>query len=226
MVPPVGQGSIVSVHVFEGGRARAPVLPGLVFAKRLLPIGSAASGGFGAGLPPLRRRVLLAVWEDLAAFRPLGTWCAAGEAYATRGTFGGERRIAPAGPREPGGPISVIKLGRPTPRTLVRFLRRGEGLASHTRDAPGLITAVSAGIPLSGNLTFSLWESERAMTDFAYGRAADHRAVVRDRPPILAEQLNARLRPLRVEGALEPRRTLHPERLSRFAEALRTGPRA
>jgi hypothetical protein len=216
------QGAIVSVHV---GRRR-PRGAGLVFAKPLLPIGGARSGGFGPGLPPLGDRVTLAVWEDLAAYeRALaGGWSVALEALSARGSHRGRRPIAPTGEPLDGAPMAAVTLGRATPRTLLRFLRRGAALAAPTRDAPGLITALSAGVPLTGNLTFSVWESEQRMLDFAYGRDAAHRGTVRERPPILVEQLTARLRVLRVDGGA-PRWALHPKRLSRFAAGLRTGPR-
>lgn len=219
----MGQGSIVSVHV---GRRR-PGGDGLVFAKPLLPIGGARSGGFGPGVPPVGDRACLAVWEDLAAYERAvaGGWSVALEACSARGSHRGRRPIAPTGERVRDAPMGVVTLGRATPRTLLRFLRRGSALAGPTRDAPGLITALSAGIPLTGNLTFSLWESERHMLAFAYGREATHRGTVGERPPILVEQLNARLRPLRIDGP-SPRWALHPERLSRFAAGLRTGPRA
>ena len=220
------QGSVVSVHAggFPPGRPR-----GLVFAKRLLPIGAARSGGFGAGIPS-PGRVTLAVWEDVAAYDAAGHgepgWRAVLEACSTRGSFRGARPIAPAGRPLGDEPIGVVTLGRASWRTLPRFLWRGDRLARPIRDAPGLLGALSAGLPLTGNLTFSLWESAERMLDFAYGRDAPHRAVVRARPPILSEQLNARLRPLRIEGRCDGRAVLHPERVSRLAEALRTGPRA
>lgn len=219
----MAQASIVSVHV----GARRPRGAGLVFAKALLPIGGSRTGGFGPGLPPVGQRVTLAVWEGLDDYEQAldAGWSVALEALSSRGSFRGRRPIAPTGDRAGEAPLAVVTLGRATPRTLLRFLRRGAALAAPTRDAPGLITALSAGLPLTGNLTFSLWESERHMLDFAYGPAAPHRATVRERPPILAEQINARLRPLRVDGRA-PRWALHPGRLSRFAAALRAGPHA
>ena len=49
-----------------------------------------------------------------------------------------------------------------------------------------------------GNCTFSVWESQAAMHAFAYGPSAQHLRTARARPPILSEQLNARMTPLRL----------------------------
>jgi hypothetical protein len=109
----VEDGPIVSVHV---GRRR-PSGAGLVFAKPLLPFGGAGSGGFGAGVPPVGRRVTLAVWEDLAAYDRAadgGGWSFAFEAWAARGSFRGRRPIAPAAERDPEEPMAVVTLGRAT----------------------------------------------------------------------------------------------------------------
>jgi hypothetical protein len=53
------------------------------------------------------------------------------------------------------------------------------------------------------------------MLDFAYADKEGHGETVRRDPPILAEQLNARLRLSRLEGDwIEA--TIHPERLTRL----------
>jgi hypothetical protein len=102
---------------------------------------------------------------------------------------------------------------------VLRFLREGARLRRFVHGAPGLVTAYSAGVPLTGNCTLSLWESEDHMLSFAYRDGAGHGRTVRRDPPILVEQLNARLR-LRRLGGSWGRDTLHAERLARLAATL------
>lgn len=226
--------SISSLHAWRR-RARREMsgTPGLRFAKAMASIGTARSFGFGAGLPRVRRQVMLAAWTSAEAFDaflsgPLGAQLARDSAYdwhvlsavvSTRGSFHGRRPLAPSAEQPDGGALGVITLGRSSARTLARFLWHGEGLAGEVRGAGGVITAVSAGVPLTGNATFSLWESREDMLRFAYGeRSGGHVETVRARPPILVEQLNARLAPLRIAGRWDLGSTQNPERLARLAE--------
>jgi hypothetical protein len=79
-------------------------------------------------------------------------------------------------------------------------VREGARLGPHIENAPGLVTACSAGIPLTGNCTLSIWESEKDMLNFAYRDRTGHGRTVRRDSPILAEQLNARMRLRRLGG--------------------------
>lgn len=81
------------------------------------------------------------------------------------------------------------------------------------------MSAISAGWPPTGNCTISIWESEQHMLSFAYGDVEGHGDTVRRDPPILAEQLNARLRVRRLDGSWGPG-TMYPERLAQLAAAL------
>jgi hypothetical protein len=67
--------------------------------------------------------------------------------------------------------------------------------------------------------TISIWETEQHMLGFAYRDVKGHGETVRREPPILAEQLNARLRIRRLGGA-SGSGTLHPERMSQLAAGL------
>lgn len=192
-----------------------PRLSGLRFAKAMGQIGGRSTNGFGAGVPDPRRQVALLAWSDPEAparfteAHPLGRALADGtllEVLAARGSHYGRRPLtatAKADERD-GGAIGVLTLGRASPRTLARFLRDGARLSSDTLGAPGLVSAVSAGFPLTGNATFSVWRSERHMLDFAYGKAGRHRATAAAKPPILLEQLSARLRPVATPAACSP----------------------
>src|SRR6185369_6148870 len=117
------------------------------------------------------------------------------------------------------GPFAALTLGRVRSRSLPRFLREGARLESFVRPAPGLVTAVSAGWPPTGNCTISIWESEQHMLDFAYADVEGHGDTVRRDPPILIEQLNARLRVRRLGGDWGPD-TMHQDRLAQLGAAL------
>ena len=75
-----GGGTLLAAHVSDfastltawrwrrSARSKLPEAPGLVFAKALPFIGSSASAGLGAGLPGLRRQVLLTAWRRESDF--------------------------------------------------------------------------------------------------------------------------------------------------------------
>lgn len=232
------RGTLVTIQVADFARMRDVVAwrrrvrpAGASLVKLLSTPGSRPSGGFRIGGPAaMLRQVALVAWEggegDLPA--PEGAtaaWTATLRAFRTRGSHHGRRPIVPAAEPRPGAPIAAITLGRAHPADVPRFIGHGVGLAAPTLDAPGLITALTAGSPLTGNLTFSLWTSEQAMVDFAYGGDArpGHAATVRahGRSRILREQLNARLWPIRIDGAWNGALTPHADRLARLTADLR-----
>jgi hypothetical protein len=206
--------------------------PGLVFAKAMPFIGSGASAGFGGGVPALGRQVLLTSWraeEDFDRFlgqppaQGLATeerdsWWSLFDVVSTRGSHYGSAPLSGCD-AVADGPFAALTLGRVRLRSLPRFLREGARLGSFTGQAPGLVSAVSAGWPPTGNCTVSIWESEQHMLRFAYGDVEGHGDTVRRDPPILVEQLNARLRVRRLDGS-RGGGMLHPERLARLAAML------
>ena len=220
----------------RSARRALPAADGVAFAKALRQIAGRTTQGFGPGPPHPRRLLLLAAWsspEAFDAFRagPLGRaltddsafgWHVLARTTRTRGSYYGHRPLAaPDGDGHGAGPVAVITLGRTTRRTLGRFLWHGGRLASDVLRAPGLISAVSAGLPLTGNATFSIWDSTDAMLAFSYGETArGHLRTARARPAILTEQLNARFQLLRIEGRWDPDNTLNPEKLAQLARAL------
>lgn len=234
------QGKVVSTHLTEFGSALAsrrwrrharrglPGVPGLVFAKAMPFIGSRRSAGFGGGIPAIGRQVLVAAWrheDDFELFRrdhflaealSAGrSWWVLSEVASTRGSHYGARPLAAADAED--GLLVALTLGRTRLASLPRFLLEGARLGPHVREAPGLITALSAGIPLTGNCTVSIWDSERQMQAFAYADADGHGSTVRRRPPILREQLNARMRLRRLGGDWAD--ALHGDRVTRLAKA-------
>jgi hypothetical protein len=240
-----GGGTFVAIHVTDfastptawrwrrSARSGLPSTSGLVFAKAMPFIGSGASAGFGGGMPALRRQVLVTAWRHEADFErflsvPLAqrlanqarhSWWSLFEVASTRGSHYGTAPLTGLEFSVADGPFAALTLGRVRLRSLPRFLREGVRLGSYTRQAPGLVSAVSAGWPLTGNCTISIWESEQHMLRFAYRDARGHGETVRRDPPVLTEQLNARLRVRSLDGSWGPT-ALHPERLARLAAAL------
>lgn len=197
-------------------RRRLGSIDGLSFAKAMFFIGSESSAGFGAGVPSIRRQILLTGWraeEDFDAFatgpvahsldmRTRHSWWALFGIVSTRGSYYGATPLKSAGTT--GEHFAALTLGRARPRTLVRFLREGARLGPFIHGANGLVIAYSAGFPLTGNCTVSLWQSEEHMHRFAYGDPEGHTHTIRQSPPILREQLNARMRIRRVGGDWNP----------------------
>lgn len=230
-------GTLVTVQVADFTRARDVVAwrrrlrpPGASLVKLLSTPGARRDGGFRLGGPAgMLRQVALVAWagppDELPTPQGATAWTATLRAFRTRGSHHGRRPIVPAAEPRPGAPIAAITLGRAHPADVPRFIGHGVGLAAPTLDAPGLVTALTAGSPLTGNLTFSLWTSEQAMVDFAYGGDArpGHAATVRahGRSRILREQLNARLWPIRIDGAWNEALTPHADRLARLTADLR-----
>lgn len=206
-------------------RARHTTVPGLVFAKAMPFIGSRESAGFAAGVPALQCQVLLTAWrraDDFDAFRIADgglapSWWALFEVTSARGSYRGTVPLRGTGTSE--GPFAALTLGRTSPRRLAAFLSEGARLAPYLRSAPGLLGAVSAGIPVTGNCTLSLWQSEDHMHAFAYADARGHVATARRRPPILIEQLNARMRVRKLGGRFELAAP-YTERLESLAAAV------
>jgi|GEM_PF-5432587 len=230
-----GGGTFVAAHLTDFASARKAwqwrrsarreltATSDAVFAKALPFIGSAASAGFGGGVPALQRQVLLTAWRQESDFERFldqppaqrlaaearHSWWSLFEVASTRGSHYGSKPLAGRGDSVADGPFAALTLGRVGSRSLPRFLREGARLGSFVRHAPGLVSAVSAGWPPTGNCTLSIWESEQHMLRFAYGDVEGHGDTVRRDPPILIEQLNARLRVRRLssswgQGSMQP----------------------
>jgi hypothetical protein len=218
--------------------ARARV-PGLRWVKSMATLADRRSGGFGLGPPAPRRHLTVASWEAREAYEEFRNGSALARAwdehcehawhveltpYRARGTLRGPVRFAPALDGEPEGPIAVLTLGRARWRRVPEFAVRGSRLTESILGAPGVITALSAGFPATGNATFSLWERADDMARFSYARGAKHRATVAadTRNRILAEQIAVRLEPLSVSGGWDPETTPGSAALTRLADQLQS----
>lgn len=205
--------------------------------------GTRGSAGFSPyGMPDLRRAISILIWEEESALEDFLSGCALAHAWSecrwawhtraaplrSRGSFRGHSplsdlpRSAPGESASYGGPIAALTLGRTAWRHNLTLGRISPAAKLFLR-TDGLITAVSAGLPVRGNCTFTLWESEQAMQRFAYGQPpGDHRETIRQdqRRSVLIEQLSARFTPLRIEGSWDPARTPNAIALQRLARTL------
>lgn len=199
-----GRTVIVTLHVFRVPPRRLPLalarvaldrsalrgLPGVRFAK-VLGTGDGATMRLRDATPD--RWALLLAWagaEEAARFpdsEVCRRWAAlAGDRWAvtlhplsSRGRWSGR---VPFGEPVPDpaydGPVAAITRARLRLRTAPQFWRAVPAVAGDLRGAKGLRLAMGIGeAPVGLQGTFSIWEDQRALQDFAYGRPS-HRAVI------------------------------------------------
>ncbi|RIY08655.1 spheroidene monooxygenase [Hymenobacter rubripertinctus] len=188
-------------------------VPGLRFPKLL---GSGA-GGFGA-LPNLRRYGLMAVWESeqaAGAFfgqhplwqqyrqRTSAIWTARLAPIRAHGLWDGVNPFDYATETaEADEPVLVLTRASIRLRKTPRFWRHIAPVSATIADAPGVRAAIGLGeLPIVRQATVSLWDSARAMQEYAY-RSEKHKEVIRltRQEDWYAEELFARFRVLSTEG--------------------------
>ncbi|WP_148613085.1 monooxygenase [Nocardioides rubriscoriae] len=197
------------------GRRHLHGRPGLRFAKLL---GTGRGRTFTVGDADPHHWALLTVWDDTASAdggpdpRLLGPWDdAATESLrvrmtplTSRGRWSGQAPFdaPPGSTRSHTGPVAAITRARLRPTRAVSFWRAVPPVVADVARAPGLRLAIGVGeAPVLLQGTFTLWDSDRALTDFAY-RTAAHRDVVARTEPArwYAEDLFARLAVHEVTG--------------------------
>ena len=200
-------------------------VPGLRFFKLL---GSGATRGFGL-MPNWDRYALLAVWEApaaAAAFEAEALW--AGYERRTQelwqldlqpikahGRWDGLTPFSVLDPTsellpdgDAAGPVAVLTRASIRWQQAARFWRdAGPGGAPlrALAEAPGVRMAIGLGeLPVVRQATFSVWDSEQAVQDYAY-RDARHRDVIQRtrRENWYSEELFARFRVLGSRGTLD-----------------------
>lgn len=197
---------------------------GLRFAKLL---GTGRGRTFTVGDADPHHWALLTVWDDTAAAdagpdpRLLDPWDAAATErlrvrmtpIASRGRWSGREPFAsptePTGlnPQRHDGPVAAITRARLHPTRAVSFWRAVPPVVADVARAPGLRLAIGVGeAPVLLQGTFTLWDSDRDLNDFAY-RTASHRDVVARTDPArwYAEDLFARLAVHEVSGTYRGR---------------------
>ncbi len=224
-------GRIASFHLISEPTYKAPLAmarlgvdrpllrrtPGMVF-WRLLGTGKGRYTGPGADL---RRTALFAVWEaeanldDFLAHSRIGRrWTNGREAYHVRlrgiGGHGRWRSVDPLDGLEPGasdGVVAVITRANVNRHAGKAFAEASKEVDRELHTAPGLIDVVGIGeAPIGKLATFSLWESQDALDEFAY-RMPRHRRVIEEtrEGDWYGEELLARFEPYASTGEWDGR---------------------
>ncbi|MBF9140560.1 spheroidene monooxygenase [Hymenobacter properus] len=218
----------LTVFTFRPGHARwalaqmgtAPPqlkrVPGLRFFKLM---GSGANNGFGFW-PNLRRYGFMAVWDDAAAAeaffaqhplwaayqqRSAETWTVHLAPLKAQGLWDGQAPFQPTAATNEPGPVAVLTRASIRWRKTPRFWQFVEPTSAALAQAVGVRAAIGLGeLPLVRQATFSVWESARAMQEYAY-KDARHREVIQltRREKWYAEELFARFQVLSSTGTLD-----------------------
>ena len=198
-------------------------VPGLRFFKLM---GSGAAKGFGFW-PNLDRYGLMAVWADAAAAqafferhplwagyqqRSAEQWAVQLAPIKAQGLWDGQTPFAAeptalATPAAADAPMAVLTRASIRWRKAPRFWQFVEPTSATLAQAAGVRAAIGLGeLPLVRQATFSVWESARAMQEYAY-KDAKHREVIQltRRENWYREELFARFRVLGSEGLLDGR---------------------
>lgn len=187
--------------------------PGLHFFKLL-------GSGRGDGFHPMADfgvYGLMSVWEKEAAAdrflqqsrlmrryqrKASEDWHIFLQPLEIRGAWDGHNPFGSSQSEDTSGPVAVLT--RATIRTgrLLRFWREVPPVSQALEQQPGMICKFGIGEwPLVQMATFSLWEGETAMREFAY-RSRYHRQAIANTKKIgwFSEEMYARFRPYRSEG--------------------------
>jgi hypothetical protein len=119
---------------------------------------------------------------------------------------------------DPAQPVVAVTLAGARLPELIRFIRWGKPVEEQVRDHPGTILALAAIRPPRTFCTFSIWRSQREMTDMVHGKGsgpgADRHAKAmgeRDRKDFHLEFTTLRFRAIAEHGEWRGRRDLVPK---------------
>jgi hypothetical protein len=184
----------------------------------------------------LRRLAVFASWENERAIDTFLADTELGRALATgwhvrleflrrwgRVSEFDDRPVS-TGDTDPAAPVVAVTLARLRLPEVPRFIRWGKPVERLVRDHPGTTLALAAMRPPRTVSTFSVWRSQREMTDMVRGRGSSpgaerHAAamVERDRRDFHHEFTTLRFRPLGEYGKWEGRTDIVPKTATRTA---------
>lgn len=75
------------------------------------------------------------------------------------------------GPQDADAPVVAVTLARLKYSQVPRFIKFGKPVERLVRDHPGVTLALAAARPLRTVSTFSVWKSQREMTDMVHGHS-------------------------------------------------------
>ncbi len=115
-------------------------------------------------------------------------------------------------------PVVAVTLARLRMSQALRFIRWGKPVEEQVRDDPATTLALAAMRPLGTLATFSIWRTQKAMTDMVHGRSTasfgDRHAramVERNRKDFHHEFTTMRFRPLSEHGCWQGQNHLLPD---------------
>ncbi|MEL6478949.1 MAG: DUF3291 domain-containing protein, partial [Pseudomonadota bacterium] len=192
-------------------------LPGLEFHKMF---GTGTGEGF-TPVPNLAVYALMTVWPDGATARARLAEAPVFARYrrraaetadlllspvSSRGAWDGQAPFRTDGDARP-SPIAVLTRATLHPSAMRGFWRNVPGIEGTIRGEDQLLMKVGMGeVPWLQQVTFSIWQDDRAMQDFAY-RSQHHREAIRRvrEGGWFKEELYARFAVTSVEGLWEGR---------------------
>jgi hypothetical protein len=220
---------LASVHVANTGVGaglsviRSVPKPGSIAGLRTAQVAIAAPlSGSLVAKPDFKRVALIAFWDDDASIdrfldgHPLAAKLAGGfhvrlEPLRAYGSWPGLPSDTPtARAVDSTGPLAAVTLGRMRMSQAIRFIKTSAKAEASVVDAPGMIWATGLARPPFVS-TFSLWESSRALSTYAFGNAEPaHSAAIAEgeRKPFHKRQAFIRFRPYGAEGHLDGRNPL------------------
>ncbi len=179
--------------------------------------GAGSGNGFNL-MPDFGVYGLLAVWENEAAARLFFSQNEAFKSYQNRATeiftvflqpimsHGKWDAVEPfetSGKNDPLAPVAVLTRGSIKTKYIYKFHRFTRTTSRSLEGAEGRIFSIGIGeLPIVQQVTFSLWDNEEAMKNFAYKNP--HHAVVIKKTRELgwySEELFARFQVLSTEGS-------------------------
>ncbi|MEO9329354.1 monooxygenase [Gordonia aurantiaca] len=212
--------ALPALRRMASGRRSLRSTPGLRFAKLL---GTGTARTFTLSSADLHHWAALTVWDDdesacAGAHSPVvRRWRDAAteelrvilRPMRARGSWSRAEPFGP--PREPAaawsGPVAALTRARLRPATMASFWRAVPAVATELAGAQGNRLALGVGeLPIGVQGTFSVWDSTKDLTDFAYRSPAHLSAVQRTEPARwYAEELFARFAVTDIGGTYQGR---------------------
>ena len=207
---------------------RPDTTPGLVHAECMIPMTLGRPVALPARYRP-RQIALFARWDDEAAIddflgtSKLGAELARG--WHVRMEFlrrWGHMSVLDGLPMNAAehddlSPVVAVTLARLKVTQAVRFIRWGKPVEEQVRDDPGTTIALAAMRPVQMLSTFSIWKTQKAMTDMVHGRsggalATRHTKAMeeRKRKDFHHEFITLRFRPISEHGSWQGRNRYVP----------------
>ena len=178
----------------------------------------------------LRRLALFAAWESEAALDAFleqskhgrifaGGWHVRLQFIRRWGHFSELKELVEdSGEQDPSKPVVAVTLARLKLPQVFRFVRWGRPVEEQVRDHPGTTLALATYRPLRTFSTFSIWRSQREMTDMVHGHQSaaggDRHARAmqeRDRKDFHHQFTTLRFRALSEHGTWEGKTGFVPE---------------